>query len=156
MEPHHHQVVAFAGTLVTNDRQMRKHTRIQLPQIHCALLVAPLQVLQGCYPPIPLDDEEPFRLDGPNQNGINIEPAVGLHAGDEVPDILLVASQHEAGRPPLHFSIQDALWRYEPMVRMVHEPDVVRVEEEPGERYGLPLSAHRLRSVVCHGSVSVG
>ena len=151
VEPHHDHVIAFVGVLVLQDGHPGEPRTVEPAEIDGVLLVPALQVLERRDAPVPLDHEKPHPVLA-RQDRIDVEPAVLLDAGDQIPDVLLVVSQHEAGRTTLDVRIVDVLPRDGPVLRVVREPEVVRVEVEAIERHCLPLAAHLFRGFVAHGS----
>ena len=153
MEPHHHQAIALAGLAVENDGQLGEQAGVELAEIDGVLFVAALQVLERRYPTVTFDHEKPSGVRALDQDRIDVEPTVCLDARDQVLNTLLPTPQHKPGRAPLYVGIEHAFRRDGPVIRMVHEPEVVRVEVETTERQVLPSAPSLLRGFVAHGSL---
>ena len=152
MEPHHHHALPFVGEIVEDHRHLGEQRGVQLAQIDGVLLVPAFQVLERGHPPIAFDNQVPATFRTSNEDRIDVQPAVLLDAGNQVPNVLLGAPENESGRAPLHVRIEDVRRRDRAVLRAVHDPVVVRVQVEACKRYGLPPAAQLLSGFVAHGS----
>ena len=157
MEPHHHHALPFVGELVEDHRHLGEQRGVQPAQIDGVVQRVPtLQVLQRGHPPIAFEDQESPAVPAFDEDRIDVQPAVLLDAGNQVPNVLLRAPENESVRAPLHIRIEDVRRRDRAVLRIVHDPVVVRVQEEARKRYGLPPAAQLLSGFVAHDSPPMG